>query len=295
MKTLKKNILGAFGMQGKQWLDALPPTIELLSTQWSLSNLKPVENMTWHYVAKGIFQQKKAIVLKIGCEKNTFSDEYQALIHFNGQGCIKVLARDLNHNALLLEQAIPGYSLKHSNELALHEKITCYAKVVKQLAAKPLPKNHQFYPVNHWLRTIDNLTSNQFEKSLIDKAQQLKSKLLNIGAPIYLCHGDLHLDNILNHQESWLAIDPKGIIGDLGFEAAAYDLLSKEELNQETQICKTLILKRLNKLAVALDIDLTYLISWVFLRVILSAQWFIEDKGDPTFMLSLAQLIYPLI
>ncbi|STX50405.1 Aminoglycoside/hydroxyurea antibiotic resistance kinase [Legionella busanensis] len=295
MKTLKKNVLGAFGMQGQQWLDTLPATIKLLSTQWLLANLKPVDNMTWHYVAKGMLQQQTPIVLKLGCDKNTISDEYQALTHFNGQGCINVLAYDLNYNALLLEQATPGHSLKHIPELTLHEKITYYASVVKQLAAKSPPKNHQFYSVSHWLRVIDNLAPQQFETSLIDKAKRLKSKLLNTGAHTYLCHGDLHLDNILNHQKNWVAIDPKGIIGDMGFEAAAYDLISKEELNQNKQNCKTMIQERLTKLATALDIDLTCLTSWVFLRVILSAQWFIEDKGDPAFMLSLAQLIYPLI
>ncbi|MGQ3887912.1 aminoglycoside phosphotransferase family protein [Legionella sp. CNM-1927-20] len=295
MKTLKNNILGAFGTQGKQWLDNLPKTIEVLSTKWSLSNLKPVKNMTWHFVAKGNFQRTHTIVLKIGCDKKTISDEYHALTHFNGQGCIKVLALDLDYNALLLEQAIPGNSLKYINELTLHEKITCYASIVKQLAAKPPPKNYQFHAVTHWLRVIDNLTPHKFEQALIDKAQRLKSKLINTSTSFYLCHGDLHLENIINHQKSWLAIDPKGIIGDIGFEAAAYDLISKEELNQEKQNCKTIILERLIKLAKALDIDLAYLTSWVFLRVILSAQWFIEDKGDPTFMLSLAQLIYSLI
>jgi len=35
-------------------------------------------------------------------------------------------------------------------------------------------------------------------------------------------HGDLHHFNILSSGDRWLAIDPKGIIGEPEFEPAAY-------------------------------------------------------------------------
>ncbi|STX27888.1 Aminoglycoside/hydroxyurea antibiotic resistance kinase [Legionella beliardensis] len=293
MKLLEKNIIGAFGEQGKLWLQSLPTTINTLSAVWSLTALKPVNNMTWHYVAKGM-KNNQPIVLKIGCDQKTTADEYRALMHFNGHRCIQLLAADLNYQALLLEQAIPGTLLKNASDLSFNEKVTSYAGVIKALADLPLPQENQFIHVSHWLRAIDKLTTEHFAQSFIDKAYTLRSSLLNTATSEYCCHGDLHLENIINHQSTWLAIDPKGIISERGFEAAAYDLISQEELSHYQQDSIHIILERINVLAHAIDIDINRLIAWVFLRVILSAQWFIEDKGDPTHMLSLARFLYPL-
>ncbi|WP_419420146.1 aminoglycoside phosphotransferase family protein [Legionella sp. D16C41] len=295
MKTLTKNILGAFGLQGRQWLDELFKVITILAKDWSLSDLRPVENMTWHYVAKGQMNHSKPIVLKIGCDKKTIQDEYHALSHFNGYGCIKLLDFNFTYNALLLEQATPGDLLKQTDTLTFNEKITHYAKVINQLANHPLPQNHPFKSVNYWLRALDKLALPIFTPPLIAKAQELRAKLLKTQKAVYLCHGDLHLENIINQQNSWLAIDPKGIIGEIGFEAAAFDLISEEELNNKELNCTEIILERVAMLANSLNIDFNRLLSWIFIRVMLSAQWFVEDGGDPTFMLSLAKLIHSLL
>ncbi len=49
-------------------------------------------------------------------------------------------------------------------------------------------------------------------------AQEL---LLSQGEPVLL-HGDLHHYNLLQHQDTWLAIDPKGVVGEREFEIGAF-------------------------------------------------------------------------
>lgn len=44
------------------------------------------------------------------------------------------------------------------------------------------------------------------------RAQEL---LLSQGEPVLL-HADLHHYNILQHQDTWIAIDPKGVVGERG-------------------------------------------------------------------------------
>ncbi len=110
----------------------------------------------------------------------------------------------------------------------------------------------------------------------------------------YLCHGDLHLENIIQQGSNWVVIDPKGIIGEMAFEAAAFDLISQEEM-RDLSALPAKIVHRVQLLSHALDIDYNRLLYWTFLRVIISAQWFIEDNGDPSQMLILANCIYPLI
>jgi len=105
----------------------------------------------------------------------------------------------------------------------------------------------------------------------------------------------LHLENIVQHGDDWVIIDPKGIIGEVAFEAAAFDLLSDEELKLENSKIQDILNRRIKKLALALDIDSARLLAWVYLRVVISVQWFIEDNGDPSKMMRLMQLIYPLL
>ena len=53
---------------------------------------------------------------------------------------------------------------------------------------------------------------------LVTEAQRLYVDLLASSAPAVLLHGDLHHGNILRHGEDWVAIDPKGVIGEPAYE-----------------------------------------------------------------------------
>lgn len=293
MKILEKNLINLFGERGHEWFESLPKIIDTLKDFWSLKDSKPVTNMSWNYVAKA-FQQKIPVVLKISCDKNLILDEYKALKHFNGHGAIQVI--DINHdyNAILLEQAVPGDLLKDHYPKNIKETINIYSSVVKELATRPLSNKSDFIHVSHWLKAIDRITDSRVEHPFIDKAQELRERLLDTTRREYVCHGDLHLENIIHHQSTWLAIDPKGVIGEMAFEAAAFDLMSNDEIKANLNL-SALIETRVHLLSKGLEIDFNRLLSWVYLRIIISAQWFIEDNGDPSNMLVLAKNVYPLV
>lgn len=103
----------------------------------------------------------------------------------------------------------------------------------------------------------------------------------------------LEPQNIIKHKNCWLAIDPKGIIGEMAFEAAAFDLLNKDE--EDSTEAANLLKSRIQLLATSLKISTVRLTAWIFLKIMLSIQWFIEDQGDPTRMLNAAHSIYPLL
>jgi streptomycin 6-kinase len=143
-------------------------------------------------------------------------------------------------------------------------------------------------------KTIDRITDPRIDKRFVAKASELKSALLDSVDHEYLCHGDLHLENIIKQNSNWVAIDPKGIIGEMAFEAAAFDLIRNDEMEDVSTIPDK-ILDRATKLSVTLDLNVDRLLSWIFLRIIISAQWFVEDNGDPSLMLALAKHVYILI
>lgn len=293
MKTLERNIINLYGKIGKEWLKSLPNIIEKLSKQWQLTNVKPVKNMSWNFVALATRKDNLPVVLKISCDKKLIQDEYNTLKQFDGNGAIKVLDIITEYNALLLEQAIPGYLLKEHHPLKIEDTINIYADVVKKLSKHELSDTNYTH-AKEWCNAIDRIQNPRIAKHFIEKSMQLRSELLNTAQHEYLCHGDLHLENIIQHGSNWIIIDPKGIIGEMAFEAAAFDLISKDEMKDVSTISSKVI-DRITQLSKALEISFDRLLSWIFLRIIISAQWFIEDNGDPTQMLELANCIYPLI
>ena len=293
MKTLEKNVINVWGVRGKSWLTQLPNIIAQLSQYWSLKDITPVDNMSYNYVAKARQKDDTQVVLKISCDNQLIEDEYRALKHFNGQASIKALDIRPDLNALLLEQAIPGKLLKCNYLADVENTIKAYAGVVNALASQIKPLGA--YPhVKKWCETIDRINDKRIKPYYVSKAKELSTFLLNSVEKEYLCHGDLHLENILHHESSWVCIDPKGIIGEMAFEAAAFDLIDKSEWS-ESHTIQDKIMTRIKLIASALEIEQARLFAWIFLRVIISAQWFIEDNGSPDEMLNLAFFLYPLL
>ena len=252
MRTLEKNVVNVWGDKGRKWLKNLSNIIAELSAHWKLSDVKPVEKMSYNYVATAKQNHNTPVVLKFSCDKVLIEDEYRALKHFNGVGSIRVIDRVTNYNALLLEQAIPGYLLKANHPKDIKNTIEIYAGVVKALRSKLIPKT-EYTQVEKWCQAIDRITDPRISLKYIDKAKELKDYLLSSAENEYLCHGDLHLENIIRHEDSWLSIDPKGIIGEMAFEAAAFDLLDKADWN-EPETIPDKINQRLSLLANKLEI-----------------------------------------
>lgn len=294
MNKLKNNIENSFGEKGKSWLNALPSIVKALSTHWSLSNITPVDNMSWNYVAFAMQEDSYPVVLKISCTQELIVDEYRSLRHFNGRGAINVLAMNEQYHALLLERAIPGDLLKDQYKYNVKSTINTFSQVVKTLASQNRI-DAKFSHVGKWCEAIDRVKIGSIASHLVSKAQELKIKLLNTAKDEYVCHGDLHLENIIKQGVNWLAIDPKGIVGEMTFEAAAFNLLNQEERHDTTGSLSLKIIERIDFLSTALEIDRDRLIAWIFLRVIISVQWFIEDNGDESYMLALAYHLYPLL
>lgn len=104
-------------------------------------------------------------------------------------------------------------------------------------------------------------------------------------------HGDLHHDNILKHGNDWLAIDPKGVIGDREFEIAAFDFMYVSELANITD-SKSIMEQRIEVLAQKSKLDAQRIKDWVFVRLILMAAWLLEDNDDPNWAIKLAEQLF---
>jgi streptomycin 6-kinase len=106
-------------------------------------------------------------------------------------------------------------------------------------------------------------------------------------------HGDLHHFNVLRSGEGWLAIDPKGVVGERAYEPGA--LLRNPwpgllDVPDPTEVLR----RRSAQLAEALDLDLERVRAWAYVQAVLAAEWCVQDGWDPTFFRAVAELLEPL-
>ena len=163
-----------------------------------------------------------------------------------------------------------------------------YIGTMKKLHNKHLPKTHHYRHIKDWLGAIENLSYQDCPPHLTKKAIALKNELLSSITNDIFLHGDLHHDNILKNEDHWLAIDPKGVVGDAEFEIAAFDFMYVNELANKNNV-KNIVEERVNLLARKANLNAQRIKDWVFVRLILMAAWEVEDNGDPSWAVKLAE------
>ena len=292
LKTLKKNVVNTFGKRGADWLKNLPSIIKTLQNQWNLQEIHPINNMSYHFVATAIDSNNRAVVIKVGCDKDLTTNEAKMLKYFKNYGAIDLFDFSKKNNALLLKQAIDGKTLKSLYPKHIDFVIDIYANIIKQIDNNPLLPASEFQPIDLWLKVIDKVSSTKIDKKLLEKAIELKSTLLNSMKNPKLLHGDLHLDNILRNNENWLFIDPKGIVGEIEFEIANFDIFSKSEIKTANS---KIFQERIEKIALKTTKSYQRIRDWIFVRLILSAAWYIESFENPETELKLANLLYKIL
>jgi streptomycin 6-kinase len=213
------------------------------------------------------------------------------LAAFEGRGAVRVL--EYSEGAVLLEQAVPGYSLR---ELVLDarddEATDILADVIRRMSPKPVEATHVAElgaSFEKYLVSGDH----RIQHALVSEAQQIYRDLCRTQHGTRLLHGDLHHQNVIfDATRGWLAIDPKGVIGEVEFEigAALRNPFDRPGLFASAQIAE----QRICRFASRLSVSAGRVRLWAFAQAVLSAIWMIEDRQNPEpEILTLANLFRP--
>ena len=264
-----------------------------ISHTWKLSSLRPLvpSSSTKNYVFLAYSEEYKTdVVLNL-----LFTDthEPQALRFFNGNHCVRLLEYDPELKCLLLEYVRPGISLKSFFPKDDKRALEIAAQLIKKIHVKNAPiKATGFKTVNQWLELLYAFKSKKIPFDALRKAQELSKKLLNVKQELYVLHGDLHHENILKSGDTWIAIDPKGIIGPLEYEVGRFTMNPKPDLLEQPNI-KMIIKNRVNLFSALFGFDKQRLIDWAFVQAVLSACWSEEDGNEGSFdyFIKLAQTV----
>ena len=275
MKQFKDNITSIYGVDGQQWLDELPSIIAKVAKEYHLTDLAPVSNMSFNYVASG-YQDSRPIILKLGLNSKALVKETHCLRAFANHATAEVLAND--NNMIIMERAVPGTTLKEYFPAKDIEATTVFCSVLNELHSANIPDKHDFYHVKDLLKTLDNKLD--IPDSILSKSRRLRDNLLSSTDKKVLLHGDLHHDNILKNGDGWLAIDPKGFIGDPAFEPATYLCNPIPELLQEDNPSE-IIASRIKLCSKELGISKQRITDWLYAKSVLCWAWSLDDNLDP--------------
>lgn len=229
-----------------------------------------------------VLHKGRPLVLKIPHKHSDETLMGRVLEYYNGNGCVQCYKFD--QNAMLLERIIPGTSLVDLVYAGEDNKATeIFCTLLGTLHTKKLP-DHCNFKSFVTLEALgkafaDYLASDdiQLPVALVEHAQDVYQGLIASQDVKVLLHRDLHHHNILKSDErGWLAIDPKGVIGEAVFEVGAFMINPMESPGLFSD--KKIVENRLAIIRERLPYTEERIIGWSFCYSILAACWQAEDN-----------------
>lgn len=250
-------------------------------TRW---NLEP-DGKSFSTRSSALFPVRQAglpAILKIAKE----SEEWRGgrlMIWWQGEGAARVLAED--DGVLLLERATGPRSLVemvHSGQDDEATRLLCAAANRLHGHRAPLPA--ELVPLIDWfapLLKVDGPTG------LVAQAQAIARELLADQQEIVALHGDIHHGNILDAgMRGWIAIDPKGLLGDRAFDFV--NILRNPD--DATALVPARFARQVEVITEAAGLDRQRLLRWTLAFASLSAVWILEEGDTPGSDLAVAAM-----
>lgn len=276
-----------FGELGREWIGTIPNLIERYASAWNLTVHAPFEDLSFNYVLPVTRADGSQAVLKLGVPEPEQRSEILALRHYDGRGIVRQLEYDLDDQVSLTERLIPGRMLSEMFP-AQDDKATEIAASVLRELALPAPEDIEgFTSLAGWarggmskLREKFDGGSGPFPSELVDRAERLFDELLTTTTAPALLHGDFHHMNVLySDQRGWLAIDPKGVIGDFAFDCAAFLLNPIPDIRSVPDY-RWITKRRIDVLTEVTGLDRQRVLGWAQAFAVLSAWWDYDEIGS---------------
>ncbi|WP_067677798.1 aminoglycoside phosphotransferase family protein [Nocardia miyunensis] len=212
-------IAGA-GEAARAWIVAVPGIVDDLLDRWSCTLDGPVLHGAVGIVVPVRPRDLPPAVIKVSYPGWADTSEADAYTTWDGAGAVRILRRDDQHVAMLLERASTRTLATIENADAA---VAIQGRLTRRLAVPApagLPRISDLVDGwEHEIRTDAAILGHPLPRPVVDAAV---ATLCELGPdqPDILVHGDLHDANILAaEREPWLAIDPKVCVGDPAYNA----------------------------------------------------------------------------
>lgn len=188
---------------------------------------------------------------------------------WGGQGAAPVLAR--HGPALLLARAGGGALDVLTDGEATRQVVRLAGRLRRAGTGRPPP----LVPLRRWFRALAPAAGRH--GGALAEAAALADAMLDRPRDEGVLHGDLHHGNVLDFGAAgWLAIDPKGLWGEGGFEFAT--------LFRNPTPARALAPGRMereaDRVAALAGLDRDRLLAWIACVAALAAAWTLNAGGD---------------
>jgi streptomycin 6-kinase len=225
-----------------------------IARDWDLRLGDPYPPGAAGYVVRAELPDGTPAVLKLQQTHREDEQEADALECWGGDGAVRLLLRDDERHALLLERCEPGTPLSQCADDPLGVLIGLLPRLWKDAAGFHTLEDE----VAHW--------------DLDGEVGALASNLAATQGELVLVHQDLHGDNVLSAQrEPWLVIDPKPLAAEREFAVAP--IVRSFELGHS----KRDVLYRLDRLCAELELDRERARGWTLVQTV---AWSADSSVD---------------
>ncbi|MBL8050882.1 MAG: phosphotransferase [Anaerolineales bacterium] len=300
-----QTVESVFAEDGKEFIKKLPQYIEEVSLRWNLREIRPVDNLSFNFVAYAtspltplLLGEGNNVVLKIGVPREELISEVTALKFYAGNGACKLIESDEEKGFLLLERLKPGKMLSELKDD--DERTQIGMDVMQNLESASLLVNSQeqapaiqkFIKLSDWFDGLKNIRphyggTGPFPKEILERVESVLPELF--ADENVLLHGDFHHFNILSSERGWLIIDPKGVIGPAGYEIGPLMLNPWLQPMDWSQF-KTWSKRRVDIIKERTGWEKEVIINWALSHAILSAWWNFESDIEDEHSLTCAKI-----
>ncbi|WP_031478956.1 aminoglycoside phosphotransferase family protein [Streptomyces bicolor] len=262
------------GEAGRAFIAGLPDLTADFLDRWELT----VDGRPMHGVSALILpvlrRDGSPAVLKLQLLDEESEGEPVALRAWDGDGAVRLLDHDAATGAMLLERLDSSRMLAHQPDV--HESVLVIAQLLAHLTSFPAPAG---------LRRLGDIAQAMLEQTpwalqripdpeargiVAHCAAAVREVVTDPGDR--LLHWDLHDENVLASERApWLAIDPKPLAGDPGFELWP----ALDNRFDADDVCW-----RFDAMTDVLGLDRARARAWTYGRLLQNCLWDIED-GRP--------------
>ncbi|WUH11161.1 aminoglycoside phosphotransferase family protein [Streptomyces sp. NBC_00453] len=262
------------GEAGRAFIAALPDLAEEFLHRWELRlDGRPMHGVT-ALVLPVVRADDTPAVLKLQLLDEESDGEPVALRLWDGDGAVRLLDHDETTHTMLLER------LDHTRMLSAlpssREAVLVIAHLLAHLSAMPAPKGMRrlggiaqaMLDRTPW--ALERIPDPDTRRLVADGAAAVREVVDEPGDR--LLHWDLHDENVLaSDRAPWLAIDPKPLAGDPGFE-----LWPALDNNFDAAEIRW----RFDAMTDVLGLDRARARAWTLGRLLQNSLWDVED-GRP--------------
>ena len=240
-----------------EWLTGVPALLDEVAASWGLTVGRAYAPGAVGHAVQVELSDGTPAVLKLSNTDRETVKEPDALERYDGDGAVRLLARDDARSAMLLERCEPGTFLSAARDV---DTVGVFIGLLPRLWKSGDGFASLEDEAAIW---VDEIERDCRDPKLRDAALGYLRELPSTQGEQVLLHQDLHGENVLAaEREPWLVIDPKPLAGEREFSIVP--TVRSFELGHS----KRDALYRLDRLTSELGLDRERALGWTIVQTV---------------------------